>query len=271
MPYRVEELAARAATSVDTVRYYQARTLLPPPTRIGRLAWYGDEHLERLAQIRRLQGRGFALAVIQRLLAGELDHADEELIAAVASQAEASETREGRDSREPHGSGATDGDDRHEWLTIAELAERSGIPRVVLDAVVREGLLVPHRVSGEDRYSQADVTAAAAGLRLLQHGLPLPELLELARLHTVAMRETAERAVDLFDRYVRQTLRSEGVSEDVAAERLVSAFEEILPATLTIVSHHFRRTLLSVAQEHIERVGTDGERQLVVAAAERTP
>ncbi len=268
MPYRVEELAARAATSVDTVRYYQARSLLSPPTRIGRVAWYGDEHLERLAQIRRLQGRGFALAVIQRLLAGELDHADEELIAAVASQAEA---REPRDTRESHRSAAASDDDRHEWLTIAELAERSGIPGVVLDAVVREGLLVPHRVGGEDRYSQADVTAAAAGLRLLQHGLPLSELLELARFHTVAMRETAERAVDLFDRYVRQTLRSEGVSEDVAAERLVSAFEEILPATLTIVSHHFRRTLLSVAQEHIERVGTDGERQLVGAAAERTP
>jgi DNA-binding transcriptional MerR regulator len=274
MSYRVEELAARATTSVDTVRYYQARSLLPPPTRIGRVAWYGDEHLERLAQIRRLQGRGFGLAVIQRLLAGELDHADEELIAAVANEADAPEAHEGASTESPGADEARYDDARadaagYDWLTIAQLAERSGIPRVVLDAVVREGLLVPHRVHGEDRYSQADVTAAAAGLRLLQHGLPLSELLELARVHTLAMRATAEKAVDLFDRYVRQALRSEGVTEDVAAERLVSAFEEILPATLTIVSHHFRRTLLSVAQEHIERVGTDGERRLVVAAAER--
>ncbi|MDQ1375963.1 MAG: hypothetical protein QOE15_136 [Acidimicrobiaceae bacterium] len=276
MSYRVEELAARAATSVDTVRYYQARNLLPAPTRIGRVAWYGDEHLERLARIRRLQGRGFGLAVIQRLLAGELDHADEELIAAVVNETNETEAPDASTaSRSNTASGTSDPADADragpDWLTIAQLAEQSGIPRAVLDAVVREGLLVPHRVHGEDRYSQADVTAAAAGLRLLQHGLPLPELLELARVHTVAMRATAEKAVDLFDRYVRQALRAEGagVTEDVAAERLVSAFEEILPATMTIVSHHFRRTLLAVAQEHIERVGTDGERQLVGAAAER--
>ncbi|MDQ1400983.1 MAG: hypothetical protein QOK20_2915, partial [Acidimicrobiaceae bacterium] len=216
------------------------------------------------------------LAVIQRLLAGELDHADEELIAAVVNETNETEAPDASTaSRSNRASGTSDPADSDragpDWLTIAQLAEQSGIPRAVLDAVVREGLLVPHRVHGEDRYSQADVTAAAAGLRLLQHGLPLPELLELARVHTVAMRATAEKAVDLFDRYVRQALRAEGagVTEDVAAERLVSAFEEILPATMTIVSHHFRRTLLAVAQEHIERVGTDGERQLVGAAAER--
>jgi DNA-binding transcriptional MerR regulator len=256
--YRVEELAARAAISVDTIRYYQARNLLPAPTRVGRVAWYGDEHVDRLAQIRRLQGRGFGLAVIQRLLAGELDRADEELIAAVAHEAETPAAA----AADPSGSHAP-------WLTIEQLAAESGIPLVVLEAVVREGLLVPHRLRGEDRYSHADVKAAAAGLRLLEHGLPLPELLELARMHTVAMRAIAERAVELFDRYIRQPLRSDGAAEAKTAEQLVSAFEEILPATLTIVNHHFHRTLLAVAQEHIERVGSAGERQLVTAASER--
>lgn len=258
MPYRVEELAAKADTSVDTIRYYQARSLLTPPTRVGRVAWYSDDHLERLARIRRLQARGLGLAVILRILDGELDHADEALIAAVATEAS------------PPPAPAADAAGAA-WLTLAEVAARSGIPLAVLDAVVREGLLVPHRVQGSDRYSDADVAAAAAGLRLLELGLPLPELLDLARQHTDAMRATAARAVELFDRYVRQRLRSEGVDEDTAAERLVSAFEQILPATLTIVTHHFRCTLLAVAQEHIERVGTDGERQLVLAAAERSP
>jgi DNA-binding transcriptional MerR regulator len=242
--YRVEELAAKADTSVDTIRYYQARNLLPPPRRAGRVAWYSDSHVERLARIRRLQARGFALAVIRRLLDGELDHADEALIAAVPAAEGSSEA----------------------WITLDELAARSGIPLPVLEAVIREGLLIPHRVDGADRYSEADVGAAAAGLKLLEHGLPLPELLDLARQHTVAMRATAERAVALFDRYIRQRLRAEDVAEDLAAERLVSAFEEILPATLTIVTHHFRRTLLAVAREHIGRVGTAGERQLVTAA-----
>lgn len=260
MTYRVEELAAKADTSVDTIRYYQARNLLPPPTRVGRVAWYSDDHLERLARIRRLQARGFGLAVIRRLLDGELDYADEALIAAVATETGATEDRPSPPAVAVAG-GA--------WLTIEELATRSGIPLPLLESVVREGLLVPHRAQGEDRYSHADVAAAAAGLRLLEQGLPLPELLELARRHTVAMRATAERAVELFDRYVRQRFRSEGFSDEEAAERLVEAFEHILPATLTIVTHHFRRTLLAVAQEHIERVGSVGERQMVTVAAER--
>jgi DNA-binding transcriptional MerR regulator len=247
MAYRVEELAARADVSVDTIRYYQARDILPPPARSGRVALYSDEHLERLARIRRLQGRGFSLAVIRRILDGELDQADEALVAAVSSDKAAVE----------------------EWLSIGELAERSGIPLALLQAVEREGLLVPRRLDGQPRYTTADADAARAGLRLLQHGLPLPELLELARVHGAAMRATAERAVELFDRHVRHPLREHGLPDEEAAARLVAAFEDVLPATLTIVAHHFRRTLLAVAQEHIERVGNDDERTVVAANALR--
>ena len=47
--WRVEDLAGRADVSVDTIRFYQKRRLLAPPLREGRVAWYGTEHLERLA------------------------------------------------------------------------------------------------------------------------------------------------------------------------------------------------------------------------------
>src|SRR5829696_1431580 len=80
---RVEELARRADVSVDTIRFYQKRQLLPPPQRRGRIAWYGPEHAERLARIKDLQGRGFSLAVIRRIVTGQLDRADEPLAAAV--------------------------------------------------------------------------------------------------------------------------------------------------------------------------------------------
>jgi DNA-binding transcriptional MerR regulator len=254
MAYRVEELAAKAELSVDTVRYYQAKDLLLPPQRIGRVAWYDDDHLDRLAAIRRLQSRGLSLAVIRRLLEGELDHADEELVAAVA-QAET------RPAKRAHPAEA--------WLTLEQLATSSGIPLALLQAVEREGLLVPRRVDGAPRYSEADVDVAAAGLRLLEHGLPLPELLELARQHDAAVRRIATRAVELFDQHIRHPLREAGRPDDEAARALVSAFEDVLPATLTIVGHHFRRTLLAVAQEHIERVGNDDERRVVADTASR--
>jgi DNA-binding transcriptional MerR regulator len=246
--YRVDALAAKADVSVDTIRFYQSRGLLPPPRREGRVAWYGDEHVERLARIRALQARGLTLATIARLLAGELDAADEALVTAVAADVE---------------------DDV--LLTIEELAERSGIPLGLLQAVVREGLLVPRRTGGVDRFTTADVDAGAAGLRLLEAGLPLPEVLELARRHHAAMREVAERAVELFDTHVRHPLRSSGLPDEEAAARLVEAFTTLLPATTELVTHHFRRTLLNVAQEHIERVGGEAELAAVQLESARTP
>jgi DNA-binding transcriptional MerR regulator len=241
--YRVEDLARRADVSVDTVRYYQAKGLLAPPRREGRVAWYEEEHLARLERIRALASRGLTLATIGRLLSGELDPADEALATAVAAR-----------------------DDQPEALiTLEELAQRTGIPLALLEAVSREGLLVPRRHDGHPWFTSADADIAGAGLGLLDAGLPLPEVLELARRHHDAMRDVAERAVALFDTHIRQPLRTSGLSEDDAAARLVQAFQTLLPATVAIVTHHFQRTLLAVATEHIEHVGGPAELEAVRA------
>jgi DNA-binding transcriptional MerR regulator len=245
--YRVERLAALADISVDTIRFYQSKGLLPPPERAGRVAYYGDEHLARLDRVRGLQAKGLTLAAIRRLLDGELDTADEALVTAVTASTSAEET-----------------------FTLDELAARSGIPIALLQAVIKEGLLVARRVGGEARYTEADVAAARAGLALLEAGLPLPEILDLAREHHAAMRAVAERAVALFDSHIRQPLRASASSTDAdAAERLVDAFNTLLPATTKLVAHHFERTLLAVAQEHIDRIGDDAERAVVEREAAR--
>ena len=67
----------------------------------------------------------------------------------------------------------------------------------------------------------------------------------------------AERAVTLFDRHIRQARR--GGDGAGRRPRLVEAFHALLPATVALVAHHFRRILLAVAQEHIEAVGDDEE------------
>jgi DNA-binding transcriptional MerR regulator len=247
--YRVEQLAARAEMSVDTVRFYQARGLLDPPRRAGRIVFYDDRHLDRLDRIRELQAKGFTLATIGRLVRGELDAADEALVEAVTADAE------------PGGP--------EEFFDLPELAARSGIPVALLESIAREGLLVGRRHEGADAYTPGDVAVARAGLRLLELGLPLPEVLELARAHHARVRETAERAVELFDTHLRRPLRDAGLDERVAAARLVEAFATLLPATVELVSHHFRRTLLAVAQEHIEHVGAPAERDAVAIESRR--
>src|SRR3954453_8541176 len=111
--WRVDELAELTGTSVDTIRFYQKRRLLDPPRRDGRIAWYGPEHRERLARIRELRLRGLTLALIGRLVRGELDASDAPLAAAVAAAADT-------------------GDEAEEFLTLAELAGRTNLPEDLL-------------------------------------------------------------------------------------------------------------------------------------------
>jgi DNA-binding transcriptional MerR regulator len=63
--FTVDELAAAAGLPVRTVRHYQSEKVLPPPQRRGRIAVYGQEHLDRLVLIGRLQDRGLRLAAIR--------------------------------------------------------------------------------------------------------------------------------------------------------------------------------------------------------------
>jgi DNA-binding transcriptional MerR regulator len=63
----IEELASQAGTATTTVRMYQAKGLLPPPERRGRIGYYGQGHLARLRLIAQLQEQGFSLASIKRL------------------------------------------------------------------------------------------------------------------------------------------------------------------------------------------------------------
>jgi DNA-binding transcriptional MerR regulator len=247
---RVEDLARAADVSVDTIRFYQKRRLLPPPTREGRIAWYGPQHAERLGRIRELQQRGFSLALIRRLLDGELDAADVPLAAAVATAA----------------TGVDDPADSGSQLSLDDVAAAAGVPRPLLDAVVRAGVLVPRLVDGEERFAPADVELVRGGLALLEAGFPLADLLSLAGRHDAATHAIAEDAVRLFDQHVREPLRAQALSDDERAERLVAAFRSLLPTITTLVAHHFRRVLLEVAQEHLEQVGEATE--LAAASAE---
>lgn len=246
--FRVEQLAAAADVSVDTIRFYQARGLLPAPRRAGRVAWYGEEHLLRLQKIRSLQRQGLTLAAIRRVLERRR-RADRELAAAVFSA---------------QGIG-----DEEDVLTVEELARRSGVAAPLLRALERAGVELGRRIDGHIRYTAADVEMVSHALRLLDVGLPLPELLALARDHHAAVRATAERAVALFDDHVRTPIRERAGTDEEAAEQLVAAFRTLLPAVTSLVAHHFRRVLLTVAEEHLQRVGAAAEVARARAEASR--
>jgi len=229
--YRVEQLAAVCDVSVDTVRYYQTRGLVPPPAREGRVAWYDDRHAERIREVRELRRRGLTLAAIERVLGDGLDPADADLAVAIA--AARGEARE------------------DELLTLDGFASRSGVPASLIQAVEREGIELGRVVDGEVRYTAADIDMVRGALRLLEYGLPLGELLSLARDTNDAMVALATRAVELFDEHVRKPIRDTAGAEDAAAQ-LVEAFDTLLPAVTNLVANHFRRVLLAEAEERLE-------------------
>jgi DNA-binding transcriptional MerR regulator len=66
--YTIDELARKVAMSARNIRAHQARRLLPPPRRSGRMALYDDEHVRRLESIKRLQRQGFNLVAIEAVL-----------------------------------------------------------------------------------------------------------------------------------------------------------------------------------------------------------
>jgi len=138
-------------------------------------------------------------------------------------------------------------DDTVVELDIIGLAKAAGVSKALLDAVIASGILPPHHVdeAGVPRYSQADVSAVQAGRSLLDAGLPLAELLALAESAGRSIGDIAEAAVDAFIDYVRDPLLAD--DEEMAASRLIQAYETMLPATERIVAHHLRRRLVSSA------------------------
>ena len=132
---------------------------------------------------------------------------------------------------------------------LAGLAAAVGAPVALLEALARAGLLLPHHVDGGDvaRYSDADAEAVRAGLELLDAGLPLAELLELAGPTDAAVSAIADRAVEAFLGFVRDPVLGTAPDEDEAGQRLVAAYERMLPAVERLVAHHLRRRLVAAA------------------------
>lgn len=208
MRYRVDELAAEANCSVDTIRFYQKRDLLPPPLREGRVAWYEPDHLTRLRRIRRLAAAGFTLDQIRTLD----DGADPVLD--VLTRLAGTETAS---------------------LSRSDLAAASGVSDEVVDLVVDSGLIT---AAGRDpeRFTPDVVDMLRAGGALLAAGIDAEALAHLALRHAGHVTELSREAVGLFR-------RSLGGDRDAVAADV----ERLVPLAVSLVAHHFNASLLREA------------------------
>lgn len=131
-------------------------------------------------------------------------------------------------------------------LTREELAAEAGLPAAVVEAIEREGLLV---ADGRDRFDADAVAVLRAGRTLLDVGVPLAEVLDMARTADAALRPVAEASVDTFVRFVRDPVHASAETEEEAAARLLDAYESMLPAAGNLIGLHFRRLLVTAARQ----------------------
>jgi DNA-binding transcriptional MerR regulator len=96
--YSLSELADLAGVTPRTIRYYVSQGLLPSPGSVGRGVKYGDEHLDRLRLIRRLQRAHLPLGEIRRQLTGLDTEGIAELADAATTEDDARASEEPTDS-----------------------------------------------------------------------------------------------------------------------------------------------------------------------------
>lgn len=235
--YRVEELASRAGLSVEVVRSWQGRGLLPPPRHEGRVAWYGQRHLDRLNAILDLKARGHSLRAIANLLS---EQSDIEPSRALVEQ---------------------------ETLSLVELSERTRVPTAMLRSLEASGLLRHQGGDADPYYTGADVRAVRMLLALLGGGVPMEEFMDVAKGQMAALEATAEGAVELFLRYIREPLLASGLPQKEEAERMVAAFRLLMQAATELITYNFQRRALAALHQAIDDQATRSER----AALRRIP
>jgi hypothetical protein len=144
-----------------------------------------------------------------------------------------------------------EGGDDARLVSLEDLATSSGISEPLLEMLAREGLLLARMDGDQPLFDPRDADTVKAGLALIQAGLPLAELMGLARDMDEVMRPMAERAVEIFSRYVRDSVEATASDDAEAAARLVDAFRSMLPATSSLVGGHFRRLLIEGAHRRL--------------------
>lgn len=253
----IEELSRRTGLTVRSLRSYQTRKLLPPPTVHGRTGYYDKRHLARIELIKDLQSQGLKLTSIARML-DEQSASDSDLL------------RFTRTVSSLYG-------ERTESLTsLEELIERfdvGGDAGTILRRALDLDLL---RDLGDGTLEEVSPSLLAAGDRAMATlDLDVGELLDVIaqlRRHADAV---ATLYLDLFlDRVWRPFLEAGQPAEQwaeveesltdvrgLAAEALVGTFELVMSTRVTEVLEQQIVRPTSSSKGKRSRTGRRGHRQ----------
>ena len=218
----IDELARRTGMTVRNIRAHQSRGLVPPPEVRGRTGYYGDEHLARIELIKELQGDGFNLEAIRRLLEGAGGSSSEVLDFSRALRAPFE-------------------DEEPEILDAEEMAERWSGPTdpALLARAEKLGMM---RHLGEGRYEILSPRLQRAGVELAALGIPAEKSLEIGEKVRRQARGVARVFVEVFLENVWKPFNRAGRPEEdwpkvrealerlrpLASEALLAIFQQVM-------------------------------------------
>ncbi|HET9719422.1 MAG TPA: MerR family transcriptional regulator [Solirubrobacteraceae bacterium] len=234
----IEELAARSGMTVRNIRSHQARGLLSPPEVRVRVGYYGPDHLAQLQMIRHLQGEGFNLGGIKRLME-DTEGTAERLL---RFKSELSHLAE-----EPR-----------ERLTVGELGRRFRVPQEVAPAVLARaealGVLVP---AGEGVYEVPSPSLLAVAEEAMRGGVDLGAALDVFEQLEQQCDAAARSFVELFVTQVWRPFQE----ADMPAERwpeLDEATQRLLPLASGALLAIFQRRMRQQIGAAFAQVGVEG-------------
>ena len=219
---KMRELERRSGVGRETIRYYIGLGLLPEPARPkANVADYGEEHVQRLATIRRLQAERYMPLSFIKTLLERPSHGEVEAIPGFAGLLAA---RLGIAANGP-------------TVSLADAAQSAMLPLEDLEALVEEGVIFAVR-DAEGRavaVAPLDVAVARAWGRVRAAGFS-PEagfFAQDAEVYAQAVGQMAEREIDRF------FTRVPGGRSTEEAAALAQAGIELINELITIMRTNY--------------------------------
>lgn len=223
----VEQLAYETGMSVRNIRNHQSRGLLPPPEVRARVGYYGPAHVARLRLIQEMQGEGFKLSAISRLI-GE-HGADADRFVGLRQAVTA-----------PFATEAP------EVYTRAELVDKFGTDDDrLIEKAQKLGLLVD---LGEDRFEVPSPALLRAAEEVAGMGIELPAALAVIEKLNRNSQAAARTFVNLFVDELWKPFDEAGRPEE-GWDEIIAAIGRLRPLAFDALNATFRLTLTAEVEK----------------------
>lgn len=211
---RIGDVAERTGVSVRSIRFYHQAGILQRPVVRGRTGYYGQEHLDRLDMVKRLQAKGYSLAAIADSIASQVPTI---LLGEVSGQDPATAVWDGADPSK---------------ITRAQLAEM--VPALasepaLVDRLVELSLLAPQ---GDGQFTVPEPPLLRAGIILVSRGVPVPVALDELENMRQVLGGIAERFAGIVE---RDMLPAQQLAGRATGEVAVDLLRHVWPAVLVAV------------------------------------